>query len=164
VTFLITFACYGNHLHGSENGSVDPAHNSHGTPILEANPARVTSEIDRMDQLPYTLDQPSREAVLAAIQNECAYRGWTLLAAHVRTNHVHAVVDAETTPERIMTTFKSYASRRLNQMGLDQPGRKRWARHGSTRYLFKPQHVSAAIQYVVAEQGEVMSVFESSEP
>ncbi|MDR3699596.1 MAG: hypothetical protein P4L56_08180 [Candidatus Sulfopaludibacter sp.] len=29
--------------------------------------------------------------------------------------------------------------------------------------LWKPQHVSAAIQYVVAQQGEPMSVFESHE-
>jgi hypothetical protein len=34
---------------------------------------------------------------------------------------------------------------------------------GSTRALWKPQHVSAAIQYVLAEQGEAMSAFESDE-
>ena len=33
----------------------------------------------------------------------------------------------------------------LNRTGLDGPGRKRWARHGSTRWLWKPEHVSAAI-------------------
>ena len=38
-----------------------------------------------------------------------------------------------------------------------------WARHGSTRWLWKPQHVWAAIQYVVAEQGDAMSAFESDE-
>jgi hypothetical protein len=48
-------------------------------------------------------------------------------------------------------------------MRLDEPKRKRWAHHGSTRWLWKPQHVSAAMQYVVAEQGEAMSVFESHE-
>jgi hypothetical protein len=60
-----------------------------------------------------------------------------------------------------MHAFKAYASRRLNQMGLDEPDRKRWARHGSTRWLWKQEHVSAAIQYVVAEQGNAMSVFQS---
>jgi hypothetical protein len=30
-------------------------------------------------------------------------------------------------------------------------------------WLWKPQHVSAAIQYVVAEQRDVMSVFEAQE-
>ena len=62
-----------------------------------------------------------------------------------------------------MSDFKTYSSRRLNRMRLDEPSRKRWARHGSTRWLWKPGHVSAAIQYVVAEQGDAMSVFESHE-
>jgi hypothetical protein len=34
-----------------------------------------------------------------------------------------------------MNDMKSYASRRLNQLGLDEPARRRWARHGSTRWL-----------------------------
>lgn len=114
-----------------------------------------------MDQLPYHLDGFRRDAVLEAIQDVCAHRSWTLLAAHVRSNHVHTVVEAEVPPERIMNDFKAYASRHLNRMRLEEPGRKRWARHGSTRWLWKPQHVSAAIQYVVAEQGDAMSVFEA---
>lgn len=74
------------------------------------------------------------------------------------------MVEGEAPPERIMNDFKAYASRRLSQTGLDKPRRKRWARHGSTRWLWKPQHVSAAMQYVVNEQGQPMSVFESYEP
>jgi hypothetical protein len=61
-----------------------------------------------------------------------------------------------------MNDFKSYASRYLNRMQSEQPNQRRWARHGSTRWLFEPQHVSAAIQYVLAEQGEAMSVYEGS--
>ena len=163
MTYLITFACYGCHLHGSESGSVDSAHNMPGTPILERDSARATFEEQRMDQSPYRLDQIRRDAVLEAIQEVCGHRGWGLLAAHVRSNHVHTVVDAEVPPERVMSDFKAYASRRLNRMTSDEPGRKRWARHGSTRWLWKPQHISAAMQYVVAEQGDAMSAFESHE-
>jgi hypothetical protein len=39
---------------------------------------------------------------------------------------------------------------------------KRWTRHGSTRYLWKPEQVSAAVQYVVQKQGEAMHVFQAS--
>jgi REP element-mobilizing transposase RayT len=163
MVYLITFACYGRHLHGSDSGSVDRQHNVPGTPSLEVNPMRSAAEAERMDQAPYHLDQIRRDAVLEAIQEVCAHRGWSLLAAHVRSNHVHAIVEAEIPPEWVMSDFKAYGSRRLNQMRLDEPNRKRWARHGSTRWLWKPQHVSAAIQYVVAEQGEAMSVFESHE-
>jgi hypothetical protein len=60
-----------------------------------------------------------------------------------------------------MNDRKSYASRCLNQMRLDEPTRKRWARHGSTRWLWEPENVSAAIRYVVDEQGERMAVFQA---
>ncbi|MGB7759824.1 MAG: transposase [Bryobacteraceae bacterium] len=164
MIYLITFACYGRRLHGAESGSVDREHNVPGTATLEVDPARAAAERRRMDQEPYNLDRIRREAVLEAIREVCSHRGWNLLAAHVRTDHVHAVVEAETAPERVMTDFKVYASRALNRLNLDDPNRKRWARHGSTRWLWKPQHVAAAIQYVVAEQGDAMSVFESVEP
>jgi REP element-mobilizing transposase RayT len=84
---------------------------------------------------------------------------WVLLAAHVRTNHVHVVVEANIRPEMAMNAFKAYASRSLNRLGSDEPDRKRWARHGSTRWLWKDEDVQAAIQYVVSIQGEPMEVY-----
>jgi REP element-mobilizing transposase RayT len=105
------------------------------------------------------LDRGRRDAVLIAIHRVCIHRGWILLAAHVRTTHVHAVVDAEADPTRVMNDFKSYASRHLNRFGLDPPNRKRWARHGSTRWLWDPDSIPAAINYVIDAQGEPMAVF-----
>jgi hypothetical protein len=71
-----------------------------GTPILEENFTRVAFEEQRMDQSPFRLDRIRRDAVLRAIQQVCAYRGWNLLAAHVRSNHVgaprHHTMDVET--------------------------------------------------------------------
>lgn len=162
MVFLITFVCYGRHLHGNEFGSVDRGHNVRGSPLLEADSGRAEAEQERMDQPAYSLDQVRRAAVLEAIQEVCTHRDWALLAAHVRSSHVHTVVAAEVSPERVMSTFKAYASRRLNRMGLDEPNRKRWARHGSTRWLQESENISAAIQHVVAEQGDAMSVFQSN--
>lgn len=119
----------------------------------------MTAESRAMLQDPYELVPASRAMVLAAIQRHCAHRGWNLLAAHVRSNHVHVVVEAETRPERIMNEFKSYASRELNRMGIDKDDRKRWARHGSTRWLWKDEDVRQALRYVVDEQGEPMALF-----
>jgi REP element-mobilizing transposase RayT len=127
---------------------------------VEQHPARTAFEEERMDQLPYILDLARRDLVLQAIQAICAHRDWRLLAAHVRSNHVHTVVEAEPRPEPIMNDFKAYASRHLSRVGLDEPGRKRWARHGSTPWLWKLPHVWALIQYV-AEQDDAMSVFEA---
>jgi len=159
MRYFITFACYGTHLHGEESGTVDRHHNIPGSPLADASPERVAMKSQQMDQEPYILDQERRAVVLAALRNVCLYRKWNLLAAHVRTNHVHAVVEAEVRPETVMHAFKSYASRDLNRLGTDEPERKRWARHGSTRWLWKDEEVEEVIRYVVSGQGEPMEVY-----
>jgi REP element-mobilizing transposase RayT len=131
--------------------------------MIGVNPKRVLVERELMDQPPYGMDRIRREAVLGGLVERCSNRRWSLLAAHVRTNHVHIVVEADARPERIMNDLKSYASRCLNRSSLDEPNRKRWARHGSTRWLWEPRNVSAAIRYVVEEQGDPMAVYEAVE-
>jgi hypothetical protein len=80
----------------------------------------------------------------------------------VRTNHVHVVVRALTTPERIMNDLKAYASRKLNGAGLDATGRKRWSRHGSTRYLWSQEEIAARVDYTLHQQGAPMETFEGT--
>jgi REP element-mobilizing transposase RayT len=150
-------------MHGDESGSVDREHNVPGGRLIEADPPRALAERQRMGQSEYNMDRGRREAVLAAIIERCLDRNWRLRAAHVRTNHVHIIVEADVRPERIMNDLKSYASRCLNTLGFDDPTRKRWARHGSTRWLWKSENVAAAIRYVVDQQGDSMAVFEAVE-
>jgi REP element-mobilizing transposase RayT len=159
MRYLITFACYGNHLHGDDSGSVDRHHNVPGSRSAEPSPKRVEVKLKQMDQAPYCLDQIRRAVVLAAIIEGCKHRGWTLWATHVRTSHVHAVVEADVLPEMIMNALKSYASHDLNLANIDEPDRKRWARHGSTRWLWKDENLQEAIRYVVSGQGEPMQVY-----
>ena len=110
-------------------------------------------------QPPYLLNGDSRKVVLKALIEGCTHREWKLWAAHVRTNHVHVVVEAEVNPEMIMNALKSYASRDLNLIGIDEPNRKRWVRHGSTRWLWKDQDFLEAIDYAISGQGELMEVY-----
>ncbi len=159
MTYLITFACYGAHLHGDESGSVDRSHNAPGSRMLGHNPTRLAAERHLMDQAVYTLDHSRRLTVLDAVVDRAKQRGWMVLAVHVRTNHVHAIVDADVASARVMNDLKSYASRRLNVAGLDAPDRKRWARHGSARWLRNAVSVRAAIRYVVEKQGEPMALY-----
>ncbi len=163
LAYLITFTCYGTRLHGDECGSVDRNHNMPGTPSLPPNPTRVSAEVKRARQEPYELDGQRRTLVLESLQEVCSYREWGLLAAHVRLSHVHLVVVAEDSPERVLKDAKAYASRALNRAGLDGADQRRWTRHGSTRYLWKPEQVGAAIHYVTREQGKPMTVWEKSE-
>jgi REP element-mobilizing transposase RayT len=158
MRYLITFACYGARLHGNESGSIDRHHNRFGGPVLEGRPGRASAERELMDQPPFSLDERERTHVLEAIREVCAHRTWNLLAAHVRSNHVHVVVESEQQPEKIMNALKAYSSRRLNEVG---PCQKRWARHGSTRRLWKDDDVRSAVRYVIDEQGEAMAAFEA---
>jgi REP element-mobilizing transposase RayT len=157
--YLITFACYGTWLPG-QAGAVDRVHNLFGSPLPEANPVEEAKARVRLRQPPYLLDGKRRQIVLGAIQEVCFHRDWTLLAAHVRTSHVHVVVDADRSAEQVMNDFKAYASRALNRMALDRAGRRRWAHHGSTRHLWTKAAVTAAVHYVVCEQGEPMAAWE----
>jgi REP element-mobilizing transposase RayT len=110
------------------------------------------------------LDFARREAVLSAILDRCTERGWYLHAAHIRTTHVHIVIEADPHPDRVMNDLKSYASRCLNRAGFDSIECKRWARHGSTLWLWNEREVNAAIRYVIEEQGEPMSLFQRTAP
>ena len=161
LAYLITVSCYGAHLHGDADGSIDWRHNIPGTPFLATDGRREAVEAEHMRQPPYQMEERRRGMVLEAIQEVCAYRGWSLLAAHVRTRHVHVVVHAAASPERVMNDLKAYSSRKLNEAGVDDSGRKRWARHGSTLYLWREADVEAAIAYVVREQGAPMAAYEN---
>ncbi|MFN3167987.1 MAG: class I tRNA ligase family protein [Phycisphaeraceae bacterium] len=154
TSYLITFTTYGTWLHGTEKGSVDSEHNLPGTPYLVENEARQAFEQEQLKHPPVVLEHAARICVRDTIQEVCRHRGWKLAACHVRTNHVHAVVSADAKPERVMNDFKSYATRRLNEAGLHEPGDKTWTRHGSTRYLNDESAFDAARKYVLEEQGE----------
>ena len=117
MRYLITFACYGARLHGEELGSVDRHHNVPGRRLVEAEPGRVATERRAMTHAAYLLDERERPVVLEALQEVSLYRKWTLIGAHVRTNHVHVIVEADVRPEKVLNDFKAYASRRLNRQG-----------------------------------------------
>jgi hypothetical protein len=99
----------------------------------------------------------SRDVVLKAILTTCAVRGWQLDAAHVRMQHVHAVVRGHDPPERMAAALKANATRELRERGLARADTKVWARHASTRWLWDEAQRSVAAEYVYARQGEVMA-------
>ena len=159
LAYFITIACYGARLHGDGRGSVDPTHNAFGTPFLTGDPERFATMTERMLQTPYEMDAARRECVSEAILEVCRFRQWQMLALHIRTNHLHIVVEAIAAPERVANDFKSYASRRLNRTGIDTADRKRWARHESTIYLWTSAEVEGAVDYTLNQQGEPMQIY-----
>ncbi|HAU1604608.1 TPA: hypothetical protein JBJ19_07110 [Legionella pneumophila] len=161
LAYFITFTCYGTWLHGGKSTSVDHYNNIPGTEFIPYDPIRVYQVKKLMLETPYFLDELKRHIVLQAICEVCRYRQWVLLAAHVRSNHVHLVIHAQRSPEQVMNTVKAYASRDLNKARLDGDRKNRWTRHGSTRYLWSKEEIESTIQYVVYEQGLPMAVFEN---
>ncbi len=102
----------------------------------------------------FLLDRAQRNVVDLAIREVCEYRGYSLLAVSVRTNHVHSVVSALCKPEPVMDSFKAYATRKLREANLLGQGVRLWARHGSTRWLWTEEQVERAIDYVSNGQGD----------
>ena len=101
-----------------------------------------------------TLSKPARHAVAMVIQQVCDHHDWTLHSSNVRSNHVHVVVSAPRTPEQVMVALKSWCTRRLRQQGLAQEDAKVWSRHGSTKYIWKPNQLVEACRYVVEAQDD----------
>ena len=153
--YLITFRCYGTWLHGEERGSVDRRHyNRVGTPDMPANKKILEDESASLKHSKFILNRQQRAVVKSAIREVCDYRAYTLYAVNARTNHVHSVVGADCKPEKVMSAFKSYATRKLREANLISGDVKPWARHGSTPYLWTEEEVQRAIDYVLNGQGE----------
>ncbi len=153
IAYFITFSTHGTRLHGDARGSVDRKHNQFGAAYLPIDANKMDYESGIMKNEPIILTAACREQVHRAIVEVCAHRGWELHALNVRTNHVHVLVSTMNTPERVMSSFKSWSSRRLIEDQSFQRGTKIWSRHGSTRYIWNRDQFNAAGRYVVEGQG-----------
>ncbi len=134
LAYLITFRCYGTWVHGDERGSMDRKHNVYGTSKIPSNPRLLNSDKKQLKHPPSTLDGRQRPIVEEAVREVCDHRHYILRAINARTNHVHSVVTAISKPEPVLNAFQAYATRALRREGLNSPGVKPWARHGSTIY------------------------------
>ena len=96
------------------------------------------------------LNRAQRELVERTIRDHCRIRGWTLHALNVRTTHVHVVVTAVGyEPEAVMSQFKAWCSRRLNEAFTPS---KWWTEHGSTKWINDEKYLHDAIVYVLEGQ------------
>ena len=163
LAYLLTFNTYGSWLHGDERGSVDRRHNSVLQERLAQNLSLERRRRELMTDAAYCLDDARQRIVLQSIQSHVSVRQWQLWAAHIRPTHGHVVVGGDISPERMLNEFKSYASRALNATQIDSPDRHRWAKHGSTKYLFTEQSIVQAVNYVIDEQGD-RTVYYDSRP
>ena len=165
LAYLITIRSFGTWLHGDERYSVDRhGFNVYGTPRRSPNVQLIEVMNDNNRQGPILFTGEQCQVIEQAIKEVCHFRAYDLLAVNARTNHAHAVVSAQSKPEPIADAFKSYSTRKLRETGLIRKDVRRWARGRSRRYLWKPHHVSRAIDYVLYEQGEEIPPLMTSAP
>ncbi len=152
--YLITFRCYGTWLHGHKDGSVDRYHRTYGTPMLLPSSQRMNHDRGLLKQSPVALDSNQRAAVEASVRDTCAIRRWSLWRLNVRTNHVYAVVSANTKPATVLATLKANATRSMREAGCWTSGLSPWAHRGSGKYLWSERDLGDAFAYVEYDQGE----------
>ena len=163
LAYLITIRTYGTWLHGDENGSVDRhGFNVYGNPRIAPSEKLKDFMRQEMKQTAFILDKHRRICVLDAVREVCDYRGYELLAVNIRSNHLHAVISAMVKPEKIANDFKTYATRKLRSEDLAGSEQSVWARGKSCRYLWKPNQVERAMDYVLFGQGEEIPEFDLS--
>lgn len=154
IGVFITFTTYGTHLHGAEVGAVSRNRRNWGSPTLPPNTAWRGQARRLMTEPEFILGQQDRTLVLNSIIEACAYRAWHLFCAHIRTNHVHAVLQTDTPAQRALAYLKARATFVLKTY---HPDRQRfWTKHGSTRYLWNRDSLAAALDYVMNRQGTPM--------
>ena len=127
--------------------------NAPGTPPLEPDPAREDRARAILRGPAMRFDPAMRSVLEQTLREACAYRGWSVLALAVLSNHIHIVASAPLAPERVMAVLKARGTRALRVAGLVQPGAFVWSHHGSTRYLWTERDVTQAVTYVSEGQG-----------
>ena len=105
---------------------------------------------------PLTLDAERREAALHSILATCRAKGWHLLAAHVRTTHIHIVLDAQDPASFLFANLKARITRALRAANLVHGAQPVWADYRNARWLTSEEAVVRAIRYVLDCQGTPM--------
>ena len=153
LAYFLTIRTYGTWLHGDVRGSVDRWNNVPGTPLAEADEVRERCAAGRMKQEAKVFGARAKELIEKTVTELCAFRGWHLFAVNMRSNHLHVVVEAQVSAERVMGDVRARTTRRLREEGLMGAEEKPWAVHGSTPHLWTPEELMGAIDYVRNRQG-----------
>ena len=158
--YLITFRTYATWLHGDERLSVDPRNNVYGTPRIKSNPGLQQAMQKACKEDAFVLNGDHRNTVLQSLLKTCAYKHWRVYAAHIRTNHVHAVLQCDIAGKKAVSIIKAYATRVLKNNYSSLSQRKNfWSERSSARPIFGPEKLPFAMHYVIEEQGPKMALY-----
>lgn len=157
--WLLTWTTYGNWLPGDRRGFVGQVRGADGLPTIHNLPGTpYDADVPPLERAmraamlgpPIRLSSEHAAVVIEQFRETAKYRGWELLAVAVMANHVHLVVGVpgDPKPEQILHSFKSYASRALNQRWAKPVNGTWWTESGSKRKLPHDDAVRAAVNHV----------------
>jgi REP element-mobilizing transposase RayT len=155
LAYFITFTTYGTWLHGDKRTSVMRTYD--GAKLLAPQKDFHSWERRNLATQPVTLDEHQRTIVLRTIIEHCTFKQWHLIAVHVRSNHIHIVVNTSERVDLVATALKSWSTRALRHAGHDL--RNVWTRGASRRYVFTKHKLREKLNYVIYEQGEMMQYY-----
>ena len=157
--WLLTWTTYGTWLPGDDRGSVTRVREDEGsrvehdrpqTPYIGPAPGLKRTALANLKGEPIFLTAEQAEAVAEQLQQIAEHRKWSILAAAVIPNHAHVLVGVPGDPEpyEVLGTFKSWASRRLNQK-WHKPASDTWrTAKGSMRKKADWPALKNAVEYV----------------
>ncbi len=161
LAYFITFRTYGTWLPGEQKGHVHRLQNHYQTPYAHCTIQLLPLVQSRLITEPYFINDLDSKTILNTIINTCKIHHWDLHAVHVRSNHVHLLVTSTLMPEVILTKLKSACTKELNAHNKKKISR--WARHGSTKYLFTEKAFYHTLNYVLNEQGTKKHIYISDQ-
>lgn len=157
--WLLTSTTYGTWLPGDARGFVSPApvddglrlelHNIPGTPYDSVLPMLNEAARSRLRSGPILFAKAHAEVIGEQFQETATYRQGKLLAYSIMRNHMHIVVTVPVDPQpaKLLQSFKSYASRALNDRWSKPKSGTWWTESGSKRKLPTEAAVRLAIRY-----------------
>ncbi len=103
---------------------------------------------------PIELDGAKAAAVLDQFHETANHRGWKLLAVSIRSACVHIVVNVpgDPDPAKVLQDFKSYGSRRLNQVFGKAPSGLWWTGNSARRKIKDATAVKATINDIISKE------------
>lgn len=158
--YFLSFRGYGTWLHGDERFSMDRKNfNRFGGDKIVGNSGLRQKEYSQLKNSPFIFNGEKRKIIDEVVREVCEYRKYHLIAINIRTNHVHCIISGGDKPESIMTTLKSYITRRFRENLKISSETKICSRHGSTKYLWTDEHIEKAVDYVINGQGDDLPNF-----
>jgi len=165
--WLITSTTYGTWLPGDPRGFVsnvrlpDDAlakHNQYGTVYDQDHPRLQDLARKRMRGSPIYFTQAHADIVLAQFLETTKVQRWHVHALAIMSNHFHLVVTAvESIPsKKILQSYKSYASRALNENFPRPASDTWWTTSGSRRPLRGEEALAHAIAYVLNQKNPLV--------